>query len=306
MKKLTPINYNALDFNKFIYNREGIGTVKNGKQVIDTNIINIRNRFSLFQINSTNLENVNPITTYTVNTESACKALTSAQKNNELYCNLYSLYDSTSEHCKTFKKLIKDISKTKCPYCSLDTPSHIDHYLPRSVFPEYSVFSLNLIFSCSICNSGYKGDDYINAQGERLFINPYFDTFIETIPFLKCDIIINDSYPKFKFKIDNTLQVQYTYEYKIIKNHFDKLNLESRYLDQIVEEKFKRFKNRYIDKKSMEFKTITLQQLKDNITFILDGLDDLNINNWEKVFWESLKTSDNCLNLIVNKDIDIN
>lgn len=31
----------------------------------------------------------------------------------------------------------------------------------------------------------------------------------------------------------------------------------------------------------------------------------MNINNWEKVFWESLKESDEYLNLIVNKVIPI-
>lgn len=31
----------------------------------------------------------------------------------------------------------------------------------------------------------------------------------------------------------------------------------------------------------------------------------MNINNWEKVFWESLKESEECLNLIVNKVIPI-
>ena len=73
-----------------------------------------------------------------------------------------------------------------------------------------------------------------------------------------------------------------------------------------MDEKFKRFKNRYIDKERRQFKTVTLEQLKDNIQYELDGLDELNINNWEKVFWTSLKSSDECLNLIVNKQIPIN
>ena len=68
-----------------------------------------------------------------------------------------------------------------------------------------------------------------------------------------------------------------------------------------MDEKFKRFKNRYIDKERRQFKTVTLGQLKDNIQYELDGFDELNINNWEKVFWMSLKNSDICLNLIVNK-----
>lgn len=159
---------------------------------------------------------------------------------------------------------------------------------------------------CSICNSIYKGDEYLNASNERLYFNPYFDTFIDTISFLKCDITVNDTYPKFTFYIDSTLSTTSQYEYKIIKNHFDKLNLESRYMNQIVEEKFKRFKNRYINKQTQQFKNVTIQKLQDDITYELDGLDDVNINNWEKVYLKSLKNNTNCLNLIVNKQININ
>ena len=165
------------------------------------------------------------------------------------------------------------------------------------------VLSINLIHSCSICNSNYKSDKYLNDNKERLYINPYFDNFIDTISFLKCKIEVPTTsiYPEFNFYIDDNLQATHNYEYKIVKNHFDNLKLKTRYLDQIVDEKFKRFKNRYIDKERRQFKTVTLEQLKDNIQYELDGLDELNINNWEKVFWISLKNCDECLNLIVNK-----
>lgn len=303
MRKLTPKNYTIPDLDGFLYDESG--EVLEGKEKIDENITTIRTQITSYQTNKFRLENLVP-TTYSINTNAHCKRLDETQRTNELYCCLYKLYDSKSNHSKTFKKSIQDISNIKCPYCNIDTPSHLDHYLPRSKFPEYSVLSLNLIYVCSVCNSIYKGDDYVNSNNERLYFNPYFDSFIDTISFLKCDITIDTIYPKFTFSIDENLITTSHYEYKIIKNHFDKLNLKSRYMDQIVEEKFKRFKNRYINRQTQQFKNILLQTLQNDIEYELSGLYDLNINNWEKVFWESLKNSTECLNLIVNKEININ
>ncbi|MDN5079583.1 hypothetical protein O8C89_03495 [Aliarcobacter butzleri] len=304
MKKIIPINYNSSDFDNYIYDENSV--IIKGKEKIHENIASIKSKITDYESNKHNLENLEQ-TVYTVASDTECKKLLEEERNNELYCCLYKLYDSKSNHSKKFKQSIRDISK-KCPYCSIDTPSHLDHYLPRSIFPEFSVLSLNLIYSCSICNSNYKGDKYLNDADERLYINPYFDDFIDTISFLKCKIEVPTTsiYPEFNFYIDDSLQATHNYEYKIVKNHFDNLNLETRYLDQIVDEKFKRFKNRYIDKERCQFKTVTLEQLKDNIQYELDGLDELNINNWEKVFWISLKNCDECLNLIVNKQIPIN
>lgn len=49
-----------------------------------------------------------------------------------------------------------------CVYCGYVRPSELDHYLPRSRFPEFSVLSLNLLPACHRCNNrkrttfGYK------------------------------------------------------------------------------------------------------------------------------------------------------
>ena len=45
--------------------------------------------------------------------------------------------------------------------------------------------------------------------------------------------------------------------------------------------------------------------MKNYIEETLREYQEENINNWEKVFWESLKESEECLNLIVNKVIPI-
>ena len=281
MRKLVPKNYNEREFD----------SLTNEKSRIKADILNIKKRFQDFEVNKYKLENL--IQQYLK--PKKCKDI------DDLACDLYKLYDSINDG---FKEEIRKISGDVCPYCGIDRPSHLDHFIPRSKFPEFSIYSSNLIYVCSICNSKYKGDKILNSKGERIFFNPYFDNFIETIQFLKCRIIVNDIYPKFEFYIEDLSKTN-SYEYMIMKNHFEAMNLKINYMNQIVNQKFKRFRNRYVNLKERTYYEISLEQIKNSIEETLREHQQDNINNWEKVFWESLKDSDDCLNLIVNKIIPI-
>lgn len=285
MRKLIPKNYDEVEFNKLVFTQTN--AIRSHLNLSSEDINNIKSRFTIYQEYKNKLE-------YFENTLKSDYKKENALK----YNSLFNLYDSDSKDTENLKEEIKEISRTKCPYCGISESSHLDHFLPRAKFPEFSIYSPNLIYVCSICNSTYKGDDVVNSLGERKFFNPYFDNFIEDIQFLKCRIIVNDIYPKFEFYIED-LSSSNDYEYKVIKNHFEAMGLQTRYFEQIVKEKFRIFKNRYKNK------DITLSKLKENIEYELDGLLEENINNWEKAFWESLKESDDCLNLIVNKVIPI-
>ncbi|QNH22924.1 hypothetical protein HEP73_03873 [Xanthomonas sp. GW] len=62
----------------------------------------------------------------------------------------------------------------KCPYCSLGQATTLDHYLPKSRFPQFSVSVANLVPSCRDCQSK-KGRDYaVNKTTQTL--HPYFDS----------------------------------------------------------------------------------------------------------------------------------
>lgn len=96
---------------------------------------------------------------------------------------------------KSKKKLLKKIYKTKlahhngncrdlydeimiqcpsyCPYCETSQIKSLDHFLPKSKFPLYSITPINLIPACDGCNE-FKGSMYASTQGDQL-INPYFD-----------------------------------------------------------------------------------------------------------------------------------
>ena len=292
MRKLVPKNYNEVEFNKLIFTKKDEIRDKLKLELLD--IHNIKLRFADYQTYKTQLEYFENILKSDYKKEDALK-----------YNSLFNLYDSDSEDTKDLKKEIKEISRTKCPYCGISESSHLDHFLPRAKFPEFSIYSPNLIYVCSICNSTYKGDDVVNSLGERKFFNPYFDNFIEDIQFLKCEIKVeNGIYPEFKFYIED-LSSSNDYEYKVIRNHFEAMHLQTRYMEQIVKEEFKRFRNEYINKKSRIYYETSMDEIKGDIDKKLRGYQDENINNWEKVFWESLKESEECLNLIVNKVIPI-
>ena len=285
MRKLVPKNYDEKEFD----------SLTNEKSKIKADIVNIKKRFQDFEVNKYKLENLKQ----QYIKPKKCKDV------DDLACDLYELYNIQSQDTKNLKEKIKEISRTKCPYCGISESSHLDHFLPRAKFPEFSIYSLNLIYVCSICNSKYKGDDVVNSLGERKIFNPYFDDFIEDIQFLKCEIKLeNGIYPEFKFYIED-LSTTKNYEYIIIKNHFEAMHLQTRYMEQIVKEEFKRFRNEYIDKKSRTYYETSMDEIKRDIDKKSRGYQDENINNWEKVFWESLKDSDDCLNLIVNKVIPI-
>ncbi|MBB5143712.1 HNH endonuclease [Desulfovibrio intestinalis] len=63
----------------------------------------------------------------------------------------------------------------KCPYCcGIGNPSNLDHYLPKTHYPQFSILPLNLVPACRDCNMGSKANSYAMTRGAQVF-HPYFD-----------------------------------------------------------------------------------------------------------------------------------
>lgn len=86
----------------------------------------------------------------------------------------------------------------RCPFCLQRDVSTLDHYLPKTTFPEFSVFPLNLVPSCSMCNQ--KKLDWVAAVPEQLLFHPYYD-FWDSYPLLRASIHIGN-YVDIEFYID--------------------------------------------------------------------------------------------------------
>lgn len=91
--------------------------------------------------------------------------------------HLCSCYKCSTKALVTLKKAIKsaqiDGRLKYCPMCGTTIPLTFDHYLPSSIFPEFSVFAPNLVPCCGICNSK-KNADWLN-NGRRQYLYAYID-----------------------------------------------------------------------------------------------------------------------------------
>ena len=66
-----------------------------------------------------------------------------------------------------------------CPMCGSGTTGSIDHFLPRDIFPEFSVMLANLVPACTHCNSSAKGNTYRGVNPES-FLHPYFESLAQS------------------------------------------------------------------------------------------------------------------------------
>lgn len=121
--------------------------------------------------------------------------------------------------------------KFKCPFCMVNSSNTFDHYFDKADYPEYSIFTPNLIPCCSQCNSK-KGTRMFNANGERLFIHFYYDVIpMNQFLFIRFHLD-EDNIPvseiSLEFSDDN-------YSSQLIKRHFYSLDLFDRYTSCITE-----------------------------------------------------------------------
>lgn len=85
-----------------------------------------------------------------------------------------------------YSKLLLAPSHGICPLCSQRIVSTLDHYLPKSQYPELSVVPVNLVPSCTDCNKD-KLQTYPNNSEEET-LHPYYDD-IENDTWLSASVV---------------------------------------------------------------------------------------------------------------------
>ncbi|WP_426234417.1 HNH endonuclease [Pseudomonas sp. TWP3-2] len=73
---------------------------------------------------------------------------------------------------------VRDVLIGSCPMCGNSAVGTVEHYLPKTPFPEFSVFSWNLVPSCNSCNQK-RGSKHANGVRHKL-LHPIFDKDIFT------------------------------------------------------------------------------------------------------------------------------
>lgn len=89
----------------------------------------------------------------------------------------YKLYD-TRRNSGELARMRRRKGLLSCPVCGSPVTGSLDHYLPRTVYPEFSIMRANLVPACSHCNSGAKGKIVPSKKPAR-FIHPYYDKWAD-------------------------------------------------------------------------------------------------------------------------------
>lgn len=79
----------------------------------------------------------------------------------------------TSKGRPTYNRIMAAPAHGRCPLCGIGTVSTLDHYLPKTHFPVYSVTPNNLVPACTWCQRE-KAEYYADTKGGQL-LHPYFD-----------------------------------------------------------------------------------------------------------------------------------
>ncbi len=128
------------------------------------------------------------------------------------------IFDSQSIQLKAF-----------CPYCLLNKPTTLDHYIGKTEYPEYSILLKNLIPCCYHCNQ--KKRENWRRNSRRRYIHFYNDTFLNN-RFLFANLIFHgNDVPDISYELikpNNITQEQF----EIVTFHFEDLRLIEEYIER--------------------------------------------------------------------------
>lgn len=283
MRNLNNISTeNLLNWYITIVENKDQGQAKDFLELI-TDDINLKYEDYLNKFNSTDLIDIND----------------SDYPNN--HPDLISCYKSEGRILKSLKKQIKDNQsddlKGLCQYCGILKPKTFDHYLPISVYPEFSCLAINLIPCCKDCNG--KKLNYWKENNERGIINFYIDN-IPNHQFLYGEIVFVSSIPHIRYSLNNPNNSIDNFFYRIVEKHYSRLELFDLYKEESSKElgEIIRIFKIYIQNPTVEF-------IRERL--IVDARQLQNqygINYWRAILRLTLSESDQFLNYLITKILE--
>lgn len=200
---------------------------------------------------------------------------------------LRNLYKSEKDPLKSSLHLMRyNSGLNSCPVCGSLALGEIDHYLPRSTYPEFSIFKYNLVPCCSLCN-GKKGINTHNendkSKSER-FAHAIFDEFLrENVVRFQYNIVGPNIIEDLEILIVNVPVPSNPYADRVINYHIENLLLETNAIGSasIYWAKYARNPKKYF----RHLNNPTFNQVKDEIKLIIDQMDYHydSKNNWESM-----------------------
>ncbi|MFG1768320.1 HNH endonuclease [Nocardia salmonicida] len=167
---------------------------------------------------------------------------------------------------------------SRCPLCERAQVCALDHFLPKSEFPEYSILADNLIPVCERCNR-LKGDECDRTDGLLMF-HAYFDEFPD-IELLLADI-----------DVDNTVSIRYSlhrsdriddFTFERVEKQFEILGLFDFYQMEAIAELTDQ-----IDLYDETYTCLGHLGLQSTLSALARGAERRGVNHWKAVLYRAL------------------
>ena len=153
----------------------------------------------------------------------------SAETSEALKTN-YDFLGSKRSHAHIRDELLGSARHNACPYCNAATVDTLDHVLPKSVYPEFSVLAQNLVPACSTCNR--KKAEACFYSSRRNLMHPYFAK-IPADAILFAEITINALEVTWCFYLEQSESIEDA-DFERIAHLFKQLDLADRYYQASV------------------------------------------------------------------------
>ncbi len=88
-----------------------------------------------------------------------------------------------------YDQIMLSANNMKCPYCGVRTVTTLDHYLPKSDYPDLSILAINLIPCCKDCNFNKRSN--ILSDILQAYLHPYFED-VSQVDWLSVEVYEED------------------------------------------------------------------------------------------------------------------
>jgi 5-methylcytosine-specific restriction endonuclease McrA len=207
--------------------------------------------------------------------------------------NLYS-HSKDSELHKILDTMRRKHGLLFCPSCGESGKlGTLDHYLPKAIYPELSIFLINLTPMCTDCQ-GEKGTDIEDEYGRKLFIHPYFDSIDEVL--LSLSIAAPFSNPSsFIIEIPNDVQEPMR---SLIERHLSGVDFHNRFEDFCIGS-YPAFLGTIADEREDGDPDTAFRIVRR----FLRKEERMNPNKWEAIFYRGILNNPALLNYLDNGDL---
>jgi hypothetical protein len=214
-------------------------------------------------------------------------------------------YNAPPQSIEEFiSNLRKAGSPDVCPMCGSPKAGTLDHVFPKTVFAEFSFFSLNLVPACD-CNTK-RNSNYIGPGLNDRVLHPYFDILMrQRLVRSRFEPSAEHGYDRPKISLIIVLPMA-SAEYAPVKYHFDNVIARTDILNH-MDASWPKLANRPEDYFMLPVGSVSFPVFKRAAKTALDKYDRHSgtPNNWDSMLFAGVLEDDDVIRFLRQRVRDI-